>query len=239
MEKVADPECERRFVQEAKAASALNHPNIIHVCDIDQAEGTDFIAMEYVGGKTLAQLIPRRGMQLGEALKYAIQIADALARAHGAGIVHRDLKPSNVIVDEHGLLKVLDFGLAKLTEAAKQETNEAETAATGIEEGTVFGTPAYMSPEQAEGKRVDPRSDIFSFGSMFYEMLTAQRAFQGETRLFTIASILREEPKPISQLVNDLPREVERVIRALSAQGPGASFSDHGRSQSRSGGAQR
>jgi eukaryotic-like serine/threonine-protein kinase len=219
-EKVADPDRKRRFVQEAKAASALNHPNIIHVYDIDQAEGTDFIAMEYVGGRTLAQLIPRRGMQLGEALKYAIQIADALARAHGAGIVHRDLKPSNVIVDEHGLVKVLDFGLAKLTEAAKQETNEAETAATGIEEGTVFGTPAYMSPEQAEGKRVDPRSDIFSFGSMFYEMLTAQRAFQGETRLSTIASILREEPKPISQLVNDLPREVERVIRRCLRKDP-------------------
>ena len=129
-------------MQEAKAASALNHPNIIHVYDIDQADGTDFIAMEYVEGKTLAQLIPRRGMQLGEALKYAVQIADALARAHGAGIVHRDLKPSNIMVDEHGLVKVLDFGLAKL----------AETAPSGGDETT-------RTVEASDGKGDNRRHD--------------------------------------------------------------------------------
>jgi eukaryotic-like serine/threonine-protein kinase len=216
-EKVADPERKRRFIQEAKAASALIHPSIITIYDIDEAEGIDFIAMEYVAGKTLDELIPRKGMRLSLALKYAVQIADALARAHGAGIIHRDLKPSNVMVDEHGLVKVLDFGLAKLTEAVGPE---AETAATRTGEGTVLGTAAYMSPEQAEGKHIDTRSDIFSFGSMLYEMLTGQRAFRGDTRASTIASILREEPKPISQVAEGLPREVERIVRRCLRKDP-------------------
>jgi eukaryotic-like serine/threonine-protein kinase len=209
-EKVADPERRRRFVQEAKAASALNHPNIIHIYDIDQAEGIDFIAMEYVEGKTLDALLPRKGLRLSLALKYAVQIADALARAHGAGIIHRDLKPSNVMVDEHGLLKVLDFGLAKLTEAAAAD---AETATMRTGEGIVLGTAAYMSPEQAEGKPIDSRSDVFSFGSVFYEMLTGQRAFPGDTAASTIASILREEPTPISQVAEGLPRDAEKIVR--------------------------
>src|SRR5512136_438207 len=129
-ERVADPDRKRRFIQEAKAASALNHPNIITIHDIDQAEGIDFIAMEYVAGKTLDELIPRKGMRLTLALKYAVQIADALAQAHGAGIIHRDLKPSNVMVGGHGLVKVLDFGLAKLAEDTTPADPEAETAAT-------------------------------------------------------------------------------------------------------------
>jgi Tol biopolymer transport system component/predicted Ser/Thr protein kinase len=216
-ERVSDPDRKRRFIQEAKAASALNHPNIITIHDIDQADGIDFIAMEYVAGKTLDELIPRKGMRLSLALKYAVQIADALARAHGAGIIHRDLKPSNVMVDEHGLVKVLDFGLAKLTEAAGPE---AETAATRTGAGMILGTAAYMSPEQAEGKHIDTRSDIFSFGSMLYEMLTGQRAFRGDTRASTIASILREEPKPISQMAEGLPREVERIVRRCLRKDP-------------------
>jgi serine/threonine protein kinase/Tol biopolymer transport system component len=216
-EKVSDPDRKRRFIQEAKAASALNHPNIITIHDIDQADGIDFIAMEYVAGKTLDELIPRKGMRLSLALKYAIQIADALARAHGAGIIHRDLKPSNVMVDEHGLVKVLDFGLAKLTETAGPE---AETAATRTGSGTILGTAAYMSPEQAEGKHIDTRSDIFSFGSMLYEMLTGQRAFRGDTRASTIASILREDPKPISQVSEGLPRDAEKIVRRCLRKDP-------------------
>ena len=216
-EQVADPERKRRFIQEAKAASALNHPSIITIYDIDQTEGVDFIAMEYVAGKTLDDMIPRKGMRLSLALKYAVQIADALARAHGAGIIHRDLKPSNVMVDEHGLVKVLDFGLAKLTEASGPE---AETAATRTGEGTVLGTAAYMSPEQAEGKRIDARSDIFSFGSALYEMLTGQRAFRGDTRASTIASILREKPKPISQVAEGLPRDAEKIVRRCLRKDP-------------------
>jgi serine/threonine protein kinase len=216
-EKVSDPERKRRFIQEAKAASALNHPSIITIYDIDQADGVDFIAMEYVAGKTLDELIPRKGMRLSLALKYAVQIADALARAHGAGIIHRDLKPSNVMVDEHGLVKVLDFGLAKLTEAAGPE---AETAATRTGAGTILGTAAYMSPEQAEGKHIDTRSDVFSFGSMLYEMLTGQRAFRGDTRASTIASILREDPKPISQVSEGLPRDAEKIVRRCLRKDP-------------------
>ena len=213
-EKVADSDRKRRFVLEAKAASALNHPNIIHVYDIDQADGTDFIAMEYVEGKTLDQLIPRKGMRLNDALKYSAQIADALAAAHAAGIVHRDLKPANVMVTDKGLVKVLDFGLAKLTErTGSDEFGTTETMEPRTEEGTIVGTVAYMSPEQAEGKKLDTRSDIFSFGSMLYEMLTGQRAFRGNTRASTIASILRDEPKPISEVAGAMPRDVEKLVR--------------------------
>jgi Tol biopolymer transport system component/predicted Ser/Thr protein kinase len=213
-ERVADPNRRRRFIQEARAASALNHPNIITIHDIDEAEGVHFIAMEYVAGKTLDRLMAGHGLRVNEALKYAVQMAAALAKAHSAGIVHRDLKPTNVMVTDDGLVKVLDFGLAKLTEAVP--TGEAETVASVgpvTEEGTIVGTVGYMSPEQAEGKPVDARSDIFSFGSVLYEMLTSQRAFRGETKASTIAAILREEPKPLSQVVEGLPRELERLVR--------------------------
>jgi len=213
-ERVVDPDRRRRFVQEARAASALNHPNIITIHDIDEAQGVHFIAMEYVQGKTLDRLIARHGLRVDEALKYAVQMATALAKAHSAGIVHRDLKPTNVMVTDDGLVKVLDFGLAKLTEPAP--TGEAETAATWgwvTEEGTIVGTVGYMSPEQAEGKRVDARSDTFSFGSVLYEMLTGARAFQGETKASTIAAILREEPKPLGQVVEGLPHELERMVK--------------------------
>jgi Tol biopolymer transport system component/predicted Ser/Thr protein kinase len=224
-ERVADPNRKRRFVQEARAASALNHPNIITIYDIDEAEGVHYIAMEYVEGKTLDRLIARHGLRVNEALKYAVQMATALAKAHSAGIVHRDLKPTNMMVTDDGLVKVLDFGLAKLTEAAP--TGDAETAVTReptTEEGTIVGTVGYMSPEQAEGKAVDARSDIFSFGSVLYEMLTGQRAFQGETKVSTIAAILREEPKPLSQIREGLPREVERIVRRCLRKDPAHRF---------------
>jgi Tol biopolymer transport system component/predicted Ser/Thr protein kinase len=208
-EKVADPERKRRFVQEARAASALNHPNIVTVHDIDQADGVDFITMEYVEGKTLDGLIGRKGLKLNEALKYAIQIADALAKAHSAGIIHRDLKPGNVMVTADGRVKVLDFGLAKLTEAAAGPEDSTRTEQQSTELGVIVGTAAYMSPEQAEGKRVDARSDIFSFGSLLYEMLTGRRAFRRETVALTLAAILHMEPPPLDPAI---PRDVERVV---------------------------
>ena len=212
-DRVADPERKQRFVQEAKSASSLNHPNIITIYDIGQVEGVDFISMELVSGKALDRLIPRHGMPLNDALKYAVQIADALARAHGAGIVHRDLKPGNIMVNEHGLVKVLDFGLAKLTEAAPAGDNEStRTLRPTTEEGKIVGTVSYMSPEQAEGKKVDARSDIFSFGAVLYEMVTGGQAFHGETKASTLAAILKDNPRPASQLVDGLPREVERLI---------------------------
>ncbi len=224
-EKVADPERKRRFVQEAKAASALNHPNIITIHDIDQAEGIDFISMEFLAGKTLDRLIPRHGMRLNDALKCAVQIADALARAHSAGIIHRDLKPGNIMVDEHGLVKVLDFGLAKLTEVVvgqalpPPEDDATRTMRPVTEEGKIVGTVAYMSPEQAEGKPVDARSDIFSFGSVLYEMVTGQRAFQGDTKMSTLAAIIHREPEPLSPTIpHDLEKVITRCLRKDSSR---------------------
>jgi Tol biopolymer transport system component/tRNA A-37 threonylcarbamoyl transferase component Bud32 len=216
-DKVSDPERKRRFIQEAKAASALNHPNIITIYDIDQADGIDFIAMEYVEGKTLDRLIPRNGMRLGEVLKNAIQIAGALTRAHAAGIVHRDIKPGNIMVTPDGHVKVLDFGLAKLTEAVESGT-QAPTVpmkaddAHRTEEGAIMGTIAYMSPEQAEGKNVDGRSDIFSFGSVLYEMATGRRAFQDETKISTLVAILHKDPSPAREIAADVPRDLEKII---------------------------
>lgn len=239
-EKVADPERKQRFVKEAKAASSLNHPNIITIYDIGQAEGVDFISMECVNGKTLDQLIPRRGMRLNEALKCAVQIADALARAHSAGIVHRDLKPGNIMVNEHGLVKVLDFGLAKLTEATPTSEDDAtRTMRPTTEEGKIVGTVAYMSPEQAEGRKVDARSDIFSFGSVLYEMVTGGQAFHGDTKASTLAAILKDNPRPASQLVDGLPREVERLISRCLQKGGQSALPAHGRHQARAGGAER
>ncbi len=220
-EAVAYVERKRRFIQEAKAASALNHPNIITIYDISQADGIDFIAMEFVAGKTLDRRIGRRGLPLGEALKYGAQIADALEKAHNAGIVHRDLKPANVMVSDEGRVKVLDFGLAKLMQPLQSDLSGAGSSMQSqTDEGRIMGTVAYMSPEQAEGKHIDTRSDIFSFGSVLYEMLTGQRAFHGDTRASTIASILREEPKPISQVSEGMPREAERIVRRCLRKDP-------------------
>src|SRR5215510_10815584 len=190
--KVSDPARKQRFIQEAKAASALNHPNIITIYDIDSESGCDYMAMELVPGRTLDDIITRRRPRLAEALRYAVQIADALATAHAAGIVHRDLKPENVMVTETGLVKVLDFGLAKLTDENETSAdNVTRTVRAVTEDGAVVGTAAYMSPEQAEGKKVDARSDIFSFGSVLYEILTGRRAFHGDSKLSTLSAILK------------------------------------------------
>jgi Tol biopolymer transport system component/predicted Ser/Thr protein kinase len=220
-ERVADPERRLRFVQEAKAASALNHPNILHIYDIDQAAGVDFIAMEYVPGKTLDQWIGRKGLALSEALRYAVQIADALDKAHAAGIVHRDIKPGNIMVTGEGLVKLLDFGLAKLTEPIESdELGPTETLKPVTEEGTIVGTVAYMSPEQAEGKKVDARSDIFSFGLVLYEMVTGRRAFQGETKLSILSAILHKDPPAVSELAGDVPRDLEKIIARCLRKDP-------------------
>jgi len=216
-DKVTDPTRKARFVQEAKAASALNHPNIITVYDISADAGTDFIAMEYVDGKTLDQIIPRDGMRLGEALKIAIQIADALARAHFAGIVHRDLKPANIMVDGHGHVKVLDFGLAKLTEVSTDD----RTVTMKTEEGAIMGTAAYMSPEQAEGRPVDARSDIFSFGALLYETVSGHRAFLGDSKLSTLSAVLQKEPEPLSA---EIPHDLQKVILRCLRKDPARRF---------------
>ncbi len=228
-ERMADPERKRRFVQEAKAASALNHPNIVTIHDISSADGVDFIVMEYIAGKTLDQLIGHRGLRLGETLKYGIQVVDALATAHRAGIIHRDLKPANVMVTAAGLVKVMDFGLAKLTErmplgeSAATETLAAD-ARPRTAEGAILGTVAYMSPEQSEGREVDGRSDVFAFGSLLYEMFTGRRAFHGDSNLSTLSAILRDDPKPVGQLVPGAPRDLEKIIARSLRKDPSRRF---------------
>jgi len=212
-ERVEDGGRKRRFVQEAKAASALNHPNIVHIYGIDTAGSVDFIAMEYVEGRTLADLIGRKGLKTGETLRYAVQVADALATAHAARIVHRDIKPSNVMVTPTGLVKVLDFGLAKLVERGDADLSAStQTMLPRTEEGAVIGTAEYMSPEQAEGRTLDGRSDIFSFGSVLYEMATGRRPFNGESKLSVLSRILREDPTPPRQISTSTPPELERII---------------------------
>src|SRR5881409_3936100 len=189
-DKVADPARKQRFVQEAKAASALNHPNIVTIHDVGSCNGMDFIVMECIEGKTVGELIPPKGLRPAQAVHHAVQIADALAKAHGAGILHRDLKPSNVMVTDEGRIKILDFGLAKLVELVDSPSAATTLTAPLTEEGTVMGTAAYMSPEQAEGRTLDGRSDIFSFGSVLYEMVTGRKAFAGANRISTLAAIL-------------------------------------------------
>ncbi|HUQ91084.1 MAG TPA: protein kinase [Bryobacteraceae bacterium] len=209
-----------RFIQEAKSASALNHPNIVVIHDINQENGVDYMVMEYIDGKTLEAVIPRQGMRLAEALKVAIPIADGLAKAHSAGIIHRDLKPSNIMIGDDGRAKILDFGLAKLTEDAPSSEDNTRTQRAHTEDGVIVGTISYMSPEQAEGKKIDARSDIFSFGSVLYEMVTGHKAFQGESRISTLSAILREEPKP----VENLPPEVDRILRRCLRKDPARRF---------------
>jgi len=222
-DKSSDPERRRRFLQEAKSASALNHPGIVAVHDVLTVDGQDVLVMELVEGETLERLLTRKRLVLGEALSLGIGIADALARAHAAGIVHRDLKPSNVMVTPDGV-KVLDFGLAKLTETPFTDP-EAPTIAPDesslTHQRAILGTVGWMSPEQAAGDAVDPRTDIFVFGVLMYEMLTGQHPFRRKTTLETLAAIREEEPEPPTSLVPSLPPEAERAVLRCLRKDPG------------------
>jgi serine/threonine-protein kinase len=218
-----DVERRRRFVQEAQAASALNHPNIITIHDVVSTDGLEFMVMEFVSGVTLDDLIPKHGLNVQKSLDIAVQIADALQTAHAAGIVHRDLKPANVMVTGTGLVKVLDFGIAKLTGPSPAAGNTDETMPIDSPmtiEGSILGTVSYMSPEQAQAKRVDPRSDIFAFGLVLYEMLTGQKAFSGDSALSTLSAILRDEAKPIGELVEGVPPELEQIVHRAMRKDP-------------------
>ena len=227
----SDPNLQTRFEQEAKSISALQHPNICVIYDIGSQGGVDFMVMEYVAGKTLDKLIPHGGLPTTVAIKYAVQIAEALARAHAAGIVHRDLKPANIMVDESGLVKVLDFGLAKLA-APASAISEGATMATGsatpgmgsTTPGMIVGTLAYMSPEQAEGKVIDARNDVFSFGSVLYEMLTGSRAFDGQSSAALLAAVMRDDPKPVNELKRDVPPEVRKIVTRCLKKEPTARY---------------
>jgi hypothetical protein len=224
--KSGDPERRRRFLQEAQAASSLNHPSIITIHDVISEGDTEYMVMEFVQGKTLNDLIPKGGLRVPVVIKYALQMADALSAAHLAGIVHRDLKPANVMVTDAGLVKILDFGLAKLTDSSPasgiSDDNTRTMAQSGplTVEGSILGTVSYMSPEQAQGKKVDPRSDIFSFGAVLYEMATGQRAFEGESSLSTLSAILRDEPKPMMEVAPDVPPHLEAIIQRCLRKNP-------------------
>jgi serine/threonine protein kinase len=224
-DKVADPERKQRFAQEAKAASALRHPNIVVIHDIASDHGLDFIVMELVEGQSLDSLIKRKGLKLSRALGLAVQIADGLSKAHTAGIIHRDLKPTNIMVTDDGLVKILDFGLAKLMEeeaevsSVRTMTLEREKKPR-TEEGFIVGTAAYMSPEQAEGKTIDARSDIFSFGTVLYEMFTGQKAFARDSRIKTLGAVLSEDPKPASAANEEIPPEAERLLNRCLRKDP-------------------
>jgi eukaryotic-like serine/threonine-protein kinase len=203
----AGPEQKERLIGEARAASALNHPNIVTVYEIGAGQGVDFIAMEFVDGRSLAQLIPPNGLPLQRGLEWAIEIAGALAQAHSAGVIHRDLKPANVMVNRSGHIKLLDFGLAQ-----RVHFTEEESALTTAQ-GEISGTPAYMSPEQAEGLKADHRSDIFSFGAMLYEMLSGRQPFAGSSATSVMASVLRDEPQPLVTIPFELVKLVGRCMR--------------------------
>jgi len=222
----ADPARRRRFIQEAQAASALNHPNIITIYDVVLEEETEFILMEYVAGKTLLDLIPSGGLPVPQVLDYAVQTADALSAAHAAGIIHRDLKPANVMVTEAGLVKVLDFGLAKFDSSATLPVgDDSETVAIPVHtvtiEGSILGTVHYMSPEQAQGFRVDARSDVFSFGALLYEMVTGIRPFTGHSPLSTLSAILRDEPRAIGEVATGVPKPLQEIIARCLRKDPG------------------
>ena len=203
----------KRFIQEAKAASALNHPNILTVYEIGRTDDATFMATEFVDGITLRQQI-RLGLKLAEVLDIAIQIASALVAAHTAGIVHRDIKPENIMVRKDGIVKVLDFGLAKLSERFDSLTgSEATTVAlVNTEPGSVLGTVAYMSPEQAAGREVDTRSDIWSLGVVLYEMITSHMPFEGASKSHIIVAITDHDPLPISHFAADVPEALELIV---------------------------
>ena len=220
-----DPERHARFVREARSIAALKHPNIVTVYSVEEIDGVTFLTMELVEGRSLSELIPVDGMRLDKFFDNAIPLADAIGFAHDRGITHRDLKPGNIMVDREGRVKVLDFGLAKVLalgtgiESMDTVVRTHDTAA-----GRILGTPAYMSPEQAEGKNIDHRSDIFSLGIVLYEMATGKRPFEGDTPISTISSILKDQPKSVSELKPANPRELGRIVSHCLEKDPERRF---------------
>ena len=220
-EYAADAERRNRFKREAKAIAALNHPNIVTVYSVEEAGGLHFLTMELVPGQPLTEAIKKEALPLGRFFEMAVPIADALSEAHRNGIIHRDLKPANVMIGPKGRVKILDFGLAKL-----RETDQTEAAGTQLstmsvtKEGKIVGTVAYMSPEQAEGKAVDHRSDIFSLGILLYEMATGRRPFRGDTSMSVLSSIIKDEPQPVTAINQGLPHHLGRIIGRCLAKEP-------------------
>src|SRR5271156_6072058 len=203
----------RRFEQEALATAALNHPNILAVFDIGTSEGSPYVVSELLEGETLRDRLRSGSIPVRKALDYALQIAHGLAAAHEKGIIHRDLKPENLFVTKDGRVKILDFGLAKLTQAESGAHTSMPTATHGTEAGMVLGTAGYMSPEQVRGMAVDARSDIFSFGAILYEMLSGKRAFHRDTAADTMSAILREDPPELNETNRNVSPALERMVQ--------------------------
>ncbi len=217
-----DPALRERFEREARTVAALNHPHICTLHDVGHQDGTDFLVMEHLDGETLAARLAKGALPIDQALAIAIQIADALDKAHRAGIVHRDLKPGNIMLTKSGA-KLLDFGLAKITPAVVGASglSMAPTGLTPVTmQGTILGTLQYMAPEQIEGQEADARTDIFAFGSVLYEMLTGKKAFEGKTQASLIAAIIGTVPPPVSTRQPVVPREVDRVVKRCLAKDP-------------------
>jgi len=223
---LSDTDRQRRFFQEARAAAAINHPSIAQIYDVDEADGVTFMAMEFVEGRTVRKLVEEKELDLLASLDIAIQVSDGLARAHEAGIVHRDIKSENIMVTRDGHAKILDFGLAKLNPLRSQESlpgqsseqhmsqmaTIAQMTAVQTESGMVVGTLAYMSPEQARGKPIDLRSDIFSLGVTLYEMATGRLPFSGDSPLDTMHAIAFEETRPLNSVRQNLPTDLQRIV---------------------------
>ena len=219
-----DPDQLRRFEQEAQAAAALNHPNILAVYQFGVFEGAPYLASELLEGSTLRQLLERGPLPVRKAIDYGVQIAHGLAAAHEKGIVHRDLKPENLFVTKDGRVKILDFGLAKLTQHQPDPDGTAPTMLQKTDPGTVMGTAGYMSPKQVRGQTVDHRTDIFAFGAILYEMQTGKRAFQRSTPAETMTAILNDEPPSVSQIVQSTPPGLQRVVHRCLEKNPEQRF---------------
>jgi hypothetical protein len=214
----------RRFEQEALATAALNHPNILAVFDIGTGEGSPYVVSELLEGETLRERLRSGSIAQRKALDYALQIAHDLAAAHEKGIIHRDLKPENLFITKDGRVKILDFGLTKLTQVDASHTSMATVTHGGTEAGLVMGTAGYMSPEQVRGMTLDPRSDIFSFGAILYEMLSGKRAFHGSTPADTMSSILKEDPPDLSETNRSVSPALERIVQHCLEKNPESRF---------------
>src|SRR6202023_2444724 len=216
-------ESRERFEREARTIASLNHPHICTLHDIGQQDGIDFLVMEYLEGETLAQRLVKGPLPLEQVLRYAIEIGDALDKAHRKGVTHRDLKPGNIMLTKSGN-KLLDFGLAKLKQEVAPANVQLSQLPTANEpltaQGTIVGTLQYMAPEQLEGKQVDSRTDIFAFGTVIYEMATGKRAFEGKSQASVIAKILEIDPPPISSLQPMTPPTLDRVVKKCLAKEP-------------------
>ena len=219
-EMASDASRRARFEREARAIAALNHPNIVTIHSVEEENGVAFLTMELVEGQPLHHLFGRDGVPLARLLDLSLGIAEALVAAHRQGVVHRDLKPDNIMFTADGRVKVLDFGLAKLRDRSEDSSDTALPTRSITEEGRIIGTVSYMSPEQAEGRPLDHRSDIFSFGIVLYEMATGQRPFKGATSISTISSILKDTPPPLHQVNAALPADLGRIVRRCLMKEP-------------------